>query len=138
MRLRNRRVVTTVSVCESQIPKAGRGLFATKQIRQGDEVVHIVDPVRISNREYEKFEIAIGLPLVGIALEEVACHVADKWIIDLVMKSGRTPFWYYLNHSRTPNLRMVMKGDGISWIATRQICRGEELTFMYNPYCVFE
>ena len=134
MRLRNRRLAKAVFVQPSEIPGAGGGLFANRRIHPGDVVVHMVDPSRVDAREFSHFVARVAWPQAGIVLEEVG---GCKWMVDLVMTSGLKPNWYFINHSTSPNLCMVVKGDGVAWVATRMIYRGEELTFLYNSQCSF-
>jgi SET domain-containing protein len=52
------------------------------------------------------------------------------------MNMAQRPKWTFMNHSkRAPTARMVLprRGLGISWLATRDVAAGEELTFNYGP-----
>jgi hypothetical protein len=97
---------------------AGRGLFAVQPIRKGEIVSikggHIVD--RAALRRKRK--------TIGVA----DVQIDDEFFIGPLAMSEREGVMMFLNHSCAPNVGV--RGE-ITFVAMRDIARGEELTLDY-------
>ena len=116
-------------VKESSI--AGKGLFAQKDIKRFQLVITMNKGITVSYEEYKKRAYDLELRKnTGISVSK------NKMIINKQFSSmDRAPKWYRINHSNTPNLKMVeLNDDGIGWYALKNIPKDTELFFKYeNP-----
>jgi SET domain-containing protein len=109
----------------------GIGVFAVRAIPKGTDPFKRCDPagsvIRISKEELAAARAPREVKRMlkdFCALDKGAYHVPD-YGIDAIDKS------YYLNHSSRPN--MTTK-DGDTFVALRNIKKGEELTVNYDLY----
>ncbi len=122
-----RDVYTRIGVTEH-----GVGIIAIRDIPKGTDPFKNADPLgdvlRIPKAELDAFdapEEAKELVRDFCALQDGTYFVPD-YGIDALTKN------YYLNHSKTPNLVTPDKGE--TFIAVRDIAKGEELTADYDDY----
>jgi hypothetical protein len=104
----------------------GEGLFASRRISEGQRVVGMGMPT-------ESAVPRPGMPddsIVYLSKNGMRAGVRD----DAWTRGTRKPRWYLLNHAGHGNTRAVyVPGREFYWAARRDIERGEELTFNYNP-----
>lgn len=97
--------------------RAGLGLFANAAIKKGTDIVEYTGeriPVAVADARATKYLFEID----------------DAWTVD---GSARSNVARYINHSCEPNAEAEIDGDNrIFIIATRDIQRGEEITFDYG------
>jgi len=118
--------------CRLACTEHGVGLVAIRKIPKGVDPFKNCDPhgdvLEIPAAELDAAdapEEAKELVRDFCALQGGVYHVPD-YGIDAIDKS------YFLNHSRTPN--METHDDGESFVASRDIEAGEELTSNYHEY----
>lgn len=118
--------------CRLGVTKHGVGVLAIRAIPKGAEPLKRSDPcgdvLRIPKDEldaYDAPEEAKTLVRDFCALQDGVYYVPD-YGIDALTK------FYYLNHSKKPNLMTPDKGE--TFIAMRDIKAGEELTADYDTY----
>ncbi len=118
--------------CRLGVTKHGVGVIAIRDIPKGAEPLKNTDPcgdvLEIPEKELEDSsapEEAKRMVRDFCALQDGIYFVPDYGI------DGLTKF-YYLNHSKKPNLVSADKGE--TFIAKRKIKAGEELTADYDTY----
>lgn len=106
------------------------GCFATRPLQEGEVVLTMECPVRVSHAKVQLLKQEHGLSEDSFVH---VVHTRPAYRFDETMLSGQVPKWYRLNHSWTPNTRMTVAGDGhVRWACLRDIDDGEELTFFYG------
>ncbi len=101
---------------------AGLGIFATDTIKSGMYLEYVGD--LISTDQANKKKGARYL-----------FEINSTWTID---GSPRTNTARYFNHSCDPNCESTQKGTQVFIVATREIKKGEELTYDYGEEYVNE
>lgn len=106
-------------------PSKGRGIFAKKLIKKG-KVIDVSPIILISNKDYDLIEQTV---LYNYTYEwedpkngpEFKCAIALS-------------FCQFINHSYKPNVKYFYDYDNntITFIARRDIPKGDELTVNYN------
>jgi SET domain-containing protein len=114
------------------VSKNGVGVFAIRDIPKGTDPFRACDPfggvLRISERELEASDAPKEAKMLVkdfCALQE-GYYFVPNYGIDAIDKS------YYLNHSKTPNMKAVR--GGAEFVSSRKIRKGEELTADYDSY----
>lgn len=113
-----------IYVAKSRIPDAGRGVFALKEIKEG-ELIEVCPVVRISRDDPSNVE--------GGALIEYFFHFGNsqksKSAIAVVLGYGSL-----YNHSYSPNATYKKKPNDLTveFYALRKIKKDEEITVNYN------
>lgn len=114
------------------VTKHGVGVIAIRTIPKGTDPLKNADPegdvLRIPKAELDAFDApkeAKDLVRDFCALQD-GIYFVPNYGIDALTKN------YYLNHSSEPN--MVTLDHGETFIATRDILPGEELTADYDTY----
>lgn len=118
--------------CRLGVTKHGIGVIAIRPIKKGTDPFKNGDPhgdvLRITKRELDQFDApsaAKKLVRDFCALQDGVYYVPD-YGIDAIPKC------YFLNHSSHPN--MTTPDEGETFIAARNIKKGEELTANYDDY----
>ena len=102
-----------------QSPISGRGLFATRNIRKGEVVVRWENTRELNSEEYKK-----------LCQDDLRFIDIQNGHIFLVGEPER-----FGNHSCDPNTTFGHDvGIGCD-IASRDICKGEEITSDYAQFC---
>ena len=106
-----------VYIAPSKIPGAGKGLFAKVPFAAGDVVEVIGILVRTNSIADECTRYA----------DAYKFRVGDFLLI---------PMGYggIVNHSSSPNMEKIIKGQCVYLRALRLIQKDEELLFVYSPY----
>jgi hypothetical protein len=115
---------------ESLIKGAGRGLFANANILIGEEIGRMIRPVRLGRDhdvEMEGYAHDTAVTLGKVSWWDAECPRRDSPL-------SAYPVWYAMNHRIKCNVRgrSQIKVDGPVWVALRDICTGEELTYDYG------
>ncbi len=127
---------THLEVKPSNIPKAGNGLFAKKQIQKGDIITCIDHPLQLEDPE-EDAEFA-GYPHDSVVYFKPSPKSPEIGIFDKSWKNPNDrPLWYYMNHGQKESNAelihtMTQFGPSVCWKAKRRIDKGEEILFNYN------
>ena len=114
-------------------PGKGLGLFCTADLAEGFEVVRIDEPGRMSRAQWLSQHSLMGLPHDGAIEVARSVYFDAGWAQDPCV----VPKWYRMNHSSCPTVRMLISADSsplqrtISWVTTRAIAAGSELTYSY-------
>lgn len=113
------------------IGRRQKGLFAVGSYNFGDEIIRMdVRCLRTMTeeewnetwrKEDKKHDAAV---IYEVGKDKTAY---TDWLIN-----GSKPIWYYLNHSKSPNVRMILTDGVIAWIARKHISDGDEITIRYN------
>lgn len=118
--------------CRLGVTKHGVGVVAIRTIRKGTDPFKNADPcgdvLKIPKDDLDRFdapEEAKKMVRDFCALQD-GVYFVPNYGIDAVTK------FYYLNHSKTPNMTTPNKGE--TFIAMRDIKAGEELTSDYDAY----
>ncbi len=102
---------------DSEIPGAGKGLFAKVPLSKGDCLE------------------VIGVLISGKSVSDICTHYADLYKFrvgaNLLIPIG---YGVMANHSSTPNMEKVLKENRVYLRALRPIQRDEELVFRYSDY----
>ncbi len=134
MRMNSERFLRSLNDVYTRIARTehGVGVIAIRSIPRGTDPFKNCDPfgdvIEIPEAAFEKSdapEEAKQIVRDFCALQNGVYFVPD-YGIDAIDKS------YFVNHSRTPNL--TTKDDGESFVTTRDIEPGEELTADYRTY----
>lgn len=120
--------MTKLQVKKSKI--AGKGLFTTKNILKGEIIIAMKQPIEITQ-----------ITKIAQFPSDAAIFVykTKKYIIDKQWTNPKIPpFWYFQNHATTEaNSKMILTqskiGPSISWVAKKDINKGSEIMFNYNP-----
>jgi len=106
----------------------GKGLFAAKALKRGEPIA-AMNPAKVkrfTKNQWKLYHQQKSLP------HDAAIEVrSGAMITDYLSRNGR-PRWYRLNHSDNYNTEMHYEKFRIVWKTTRNIARGEELTFKYG------
>ena len=111
-------------VSKSQIPKAGRGVFASKNIKKG-ELIEVCPVIKMSRNDPSNVD--------GAALVEYFFHFGatqtSTTAIAVVLGHGSL-----YNHSYEPNATYKKKpaDKTVEFFALKNIKKGEEITTNYN------
>lgn len=101
----------------------GWGVFATRPINKNTRIIHYAGE-KITNRESLKREIHY------LKSGHIWCFKLNRLYVRDAAVGGNIA--RYINHSCTPNCYSWIK-NGVIWIrASRNIKRGEELSYDYN------
>ncbi len=118
--------------CRLGVTKHGVGVIAVRTIPKGTDPFKNSDPcgdvLKIPKVELDRFEApeeAKKMVRDFCALQD-GVYFVPNYGIDAVTK------FYYLNHSKTPN--MITPDKGETFITLRSIKAGEELTADYDDY----
>jgi len=118
--------------CRIGVTKHGVGLVAIRTIPKGTDVFKNADPfgsvLKITKEELDTYpadEAAKDLVRDFCALQDGVYYV-PSYGMDALTKN------YYLNHSKKPNMMTPDKGE--TFLAARDIRKGEELTADYDTY----
>jgi len=118
--------------CRLGVTKHGVGVIAIRDIPKGTDVFKQSDPhgdvLQIPEQELEGFdapEEAKELVRDFCALQD-GVYFVPNYGMDAITK------FYFLNHSRKPNMHTPDKGE--TFITMRDIKAGEELTADYDTY----
>lgn len=118
--------------CRLAVTKHGVGVVAIRPIPKGTDPFQNCDPfgsvVRVPEAELEACDApseAKQLIRDFCALQDGVYHI-PSYGIDAIDKS------YYLNHSTNPNMETLDQGE--TFVAARDIKKGEELTANYELY----
>ena len=108
----------------------GDALYALVNFQSGSEVVSSTSVTAFSEHGWAGHFKQHGLP------EDAAIKVygtSPSMLTDWTVGSTK-PTWYYLNHSSSPNTRVVYHRERrcLAWVATRPITPGQEVTFYYS------
>lgn len=114
------------------VTKHGVGVIAIRPIPKGTDVFKNSDPcgdvLKIPKDELDAYDApaeAKNMVRDFCALQDGVYFVPD-YGIDAITK------FYYLNHSKTPN--MITPDRGETFLTARDIATGEELTADYDHY----
>jgi SET domain-containing protein len=114
-------------ICKS--PISGVGVFAIKKIIKGRNPFigcFSEDYFEFTPKEIESLESGIKKYVKDMcALQKGICYLPKCGV-------ARIDISFFLNHSKTPNMREINEGDG--FVAKRDIDIGEELTVDYETY----
>jgi SET domain-containing protein len=102
----------------------GRGVFAARRIAKGARVIEYKGQ-RVTNKEVDRRYAHVDEDDSHTFLFEVD----DGWVIDAGVR-GNAARW--INHGCKPNCETVEEDGHIYIEATRDIARGEELTYDYK------
>ena len=110
----------------STIPKAGYGLYTGDNIKPGQIVLSIKNPVRVKTVDDDHWRPHDSyIYLCGGGKSQI--------VFDADFRKGAVPpNWYFVNHSETPNLALKMISQVICWVAQKDIDPGSELFFRYQ------
>ncbi len=118
--------------CKLGVTKHGVGVIAIRAIPKGIDPFKNADPegdvLRIPKADLDVFDApkeAKDLVRDFCALQD-GVYFVPNYGIDALTKN------YYLNHSKKPNMMTPDKGE--TFIAMRNIKKGEELTANYDSY----
>lgn len=102
---------------------SGWGVYATRPITKNTRIVSY-DGEKVTHKESLKREARY------LKRGQIWCFTLNnRWVIDAGVGGNVARF---INHSCTPNCYSWI-GDGVIWIrASRNIRKGEELTYDYN------
>lgn len=121
-----------VVYCRLGVTKHGVGVIAIRSIPKGTDPFKNADPegdvLRIPKAEFDAYdapEEAKTMVRDFCALQDGVYYVPN-YGIDAITK------FYYLNHSKKPN--MMTPDKGCTFITMRDIKAGEELTANYDEY----
>lgn len=121
-----------VVYCRLGVTKHGVGVIAIRNIPKGTDPFKNADPegdvLRIPKAEFDAYdapEEAKTMVRDFCALQDGIYYVPN-YGIDAITK------FYYLNHSKKPN--MMTPDKGCTFLAMRDIKAGEELTADYDDY----
>lgn len=98
----------------------GKGMFAKKPIKKG-EIIYIWGGIFKTGKEIEGIN----------ENEKRAIQVDEDFYLVEDKKDQTEDLTYFINHSCDPNVWMK---DGVTFIARRDINRGEELTADYSMF----
>jgi hypothetical protein len=122
--------------CRLSVTPHGVGVVAIRTIPKGTDPFKNCDPhgdvLEIPQAEFDAYDApkeAKELVRDFCALQDGKYFVPD-YGIDAIDKS------YFLNHSKKPNL--ITKDKGETFVAARNIRKGEELTADYDDYQEFK
>ena len=102
----------------------GRGVFAARKIAKGTRVIEYKGE-RVTHKQVDRRYANVDENDSHTFLFEVD----DDWVIDAGVR-GNSARW--INHGCSPNCETVEEDGRIYIEATRDIARGEELTYDYN------
>jgi hypothetical protein len=110
---------------------SGVGVFAIKDIEEGENPFNDEDPtkwVKLKLSELEQTNEEVKKLIKDFFVEEGK----NIW----VNKNGfySLGMSFYVNHSKTPNLKSIDTKNGTIFIAKRKILKGEELFADYSEY----
>ncbi len=118
--------------CRLGVTSHGVGVIAIRDIPKGTDVFKNADPcgdvLRIPKAELDAYDApdeAKNMVRDFCALQG-GIYFVPNYGIDAITK------FYYLNHSKKPNLVSPDKGE--TFLAKRNIKKGEELTADYDTY----
>jgi hypothetical protein len=110
---------------------AGEGLFAATNLQQGDVVVAMVSPTKVTREAGEAYMQRFGVPTDSVVDYErsgkVMTYYDESWT-----NADTRPYWHYLNHGRPGNTRPRVRANAYEWVASGPILAGEEMTFDYG------
>jgi len=114
---------TKITLHESTISKAGRGVFATVDIQKG-ETIEVCPVLRISKEDYLNVKKTI-------LREYYFMFSGDENSAEVVITLGYGSLY---NHSYEPNATYIKKPaeDVIEFAAIKDIKKGEEISVNYN------
>lgn len=102
-------------------PIHGTGVFATRDIKEGERIIEYVGEKVPSDEGTRRSEAHPELTYIFI--------LNDDWDIDGSVGGNESK---YINHSCDPNCEVDIVGDHIWIIAYKDIKEGEELTYDYS------
>jgi len=104
-----------------------KGVFALRNIKKYQLVLAMGKGADVTEFEYTSRAFHNKLS------KDTGISFKKQFMIDLNFKNmNRKPKWYCLNHSRSPNLKLVhLKDGGAGWRAVEDIDIGSELFFKY-------
>lgn len=108
-------------------PGKGNGLFARRRVRKGTVVAAFRKAVCLDVDACERRRCDLGLPHDSV----VHCKGSRRVWCDVTFTKHDVPDWYMMNHG-VPNTRPCLVDDGVVWVTTRDVVRGEELVFWYE------
>ena len=136
--------VTTISVAHRRGQSIGLGLFAARDIGEGERVAVFGEGALMWYRDWPEYCVPRGIPQDwGGFLASRGMPAPQKRFTTAVLYdkswrdnvSGRRPKWSYMNHSRMrPNCHAQVpdaSSNQVSWTTMRAVAAGEELTFTY-------
>ncbi|MDH3287674.1 MAG: SET domain-containing protein-lysine N-methyltransferase [Betaproteobacteria bacterium] len=103
-------------------PIHGRGVFALKKIRKGERIIEYTGE-RITHREADR-------RYPNDDSSHTMLFIVDKKIVIDATRVGNSARW--INHSCRPNCESVDEDKRMYIEATRDIRKGEELSYDYN------
>jgi hypothetical protein len=118
--------------CRHGVTPHGVGIIAIRNIPKGTNVFKNADPcgdvLRIPKADLDAFDApkeAKDMVRDFCALQD-GTYFVPNYGIDAITK------FYFLNHSKTPNMTTPDRGE--TFLAARNIKKGEELTADYDAY----
>jgi len=114
-----KRVLSKLNIGNSKIPKAGRGIFASKKIKKG-ELIENCPVLVLPKKDY---------PLVKKTILRDYYFMWGKITCAMCLGYGSL-----FNHSYQPNAtyRKEIKNKSIKFMAIKNIKKGGEITVNYN------
>ena len=108
-----------IKVAKSQIPQAGRGVFARESIKKG-EIIEICPVLVVPRKDY---------PILKKTILRNYYFLRGKVTCEICLGFGSI-----YNHSYEPNatFKQDIKNHIIRFIAIKSIKKGEEITVNYN------
>lgn len=89
--------------------------------------------LRIESKVVTDEDIEAGA--IAFTLPDVYTNVRDRWSIEIrpgFFQAYTSDVDDYINHSCDPNLALLIKADGVFFVALRDIKAGEEVTWDYE------